>query len=61
MRWTRELTSKEGVISACAWKTPRSPVFPRRTGHHLEDSLVKLKGLALFAETYGSAFPASRL
>lgn len=25
-------------------------------GHHLEDSLVKLKGLALFAEAYGSAF-----
>ena len=25
-------------------------------GHHLEDSLVKLQGLALFAETYGGEF-----
>jgi type III restriction enzyme len=25
-------------------------------GHHLEDSLVKLQGLALFAKTYGGEF-----
>lgn len=25
-------------------------------GHHLEDALMKLKALALFAETYGAAF-----